>query len=207
MLKRFEGEGKNVKAEENVRRASDYPSLSPFPTASPPRSKPTSLRSASLPPSLNMSFSSISPTLPLTEKTRLFRQALEHTVHKSSLLISNRIEAEFSKELHAGIRQRLGEIERGLKEELEAALANSKAELRSRLRQCVQEMVKEGRGGDGDHGSDHDLNMRDSQPIPFFDSEKAAVKFEPRKERVKQEAEPKKSTKVASYLMRFLESA
>jgi hypothetical protein len=132
---------------------------------------------------------------------------LEQTVHKSSLLISNRIEAEFSKELHAGIRQRLAELERGLKEELEAALASSKAELRSRLKECVQEMVMEGRGGDGDHGSDHDINMRDSQPIPFFDSDKSAAKAESRKERVKQEAEPKKSTKVASYLKRFLESA
>lgn len=201
MLKRFEGEGKNVKSEENVRRVPDYPSLSPFPPGSPPRSKPISLRSASLPSSPDLSFSSISPTLPLTEKTRLFRQALEQTVHKSSLLISNRIEAEFSKELHAGIRQRLAEIERGLKEELETALANTKAELRSRLRECVQEIGVEERGGDG---SDHDLNMRDSQPIPFFSSQK---EVEPRKERVKQEAEPKKSTKVASYLKRFLESA
>jgi hypothetical protein len=49
--------------------------------------------------------------------------------------------------------------------------------------------------------------MRDSQPIPFFDSDKSATKAESRKERVKQEAEPKKSTKVASYLKRFLESA
>lgn len=200
VLQRFEEERKNVQAEENVRRAPDYPSLSPF--ASSPRLKPASLRSASVPPSLNLSFSSISPSLPLAEKKRLFRQALEQTVHRSSLLISNRIETEFSKELHAGTRQRLAEIERDLKEDLEAALGRSKAALRSRLKDYIQEMVRESRAGDGDQGSDHDLNMRDSQPIPFFSPEKAA-----QVSRKEQKVEAKRSTKVASYLQRFLDPA
>lgn len=203
VLQRFEGERKNVQAEENVRRAPDYPSLSPFPANSPPRLKAASLRSASVPPSLNLSFSSISPSLPLAEKKRLFRQALEQTVHRSSLLISNRIEAEFGKELHTGIRQRLAEIEKDLKEELETALGRSKAGLRNRLKDYVQEVVRESRAGDG---SDHDLNMRDSQPIPFFAPEKAAVQVASRKER-EEKVEAKRNTKAASYLRRFLDTA
>ena len=203
-LHRFEGERQHVTAEENVRRVPDYPSLSPFPSESPLR--PKSVRSASLPSSLHLSFSSISPGLPLAEKKRLFRQALEQTVHKSSLLISNRIEAEFSKELHAGLRQRLAEVERDLKDDLEAAVAKSKAGLRNRLKEYVQELVGQSRG-DGDQGSDYDLNLRDSEPIPFFSPGKVAAQVEPRKAIEKKTTEAKRSTKVAAYLKRFLETA
>lgn len=203
LLLNFEREIRQIKSastshkfsNENVRRSSDFPELTPFP---PSPAKPFSLKSSSLPASLDISLTDIDSSLPLQEKTRIFRQAVERTVQNSAKLITNRIEMEFRRELEVNLKEKLGEIERNLKEDLENAIVKSKTTLRFRLKQYISEVVEEKKD---DLGSDHDINLRDSQPMPYFQSVEPVLLSSQNSTQV-----PIRPSKVSAYLQRFLES-